>query len=530
MMKGKLTKSRMNQLIDELQHRFDPESLDQGWALYHRGLVIKGTIQQKSLLRALVDEHPSHHVLIDIDAFSKSECDCGQAQPCGHMAAVILAAYALHGRPELLFIQAKHAQLNKTRTSTRSALVREKTAERPAEPQDRDLPEEWQRIFDQRFRGYTLTHSNSVESFYSLAIDSLSPFASDWDSSLKGIYELHIYLFVLRTLDGFHQSHQQAYTSFYHEAGSRALAARCIQKTEELAAALSHKLDYQAYSAQWDATLRYVRELCLQSKPGPVEWLDVYRILWEKVFRQIADTRREAAELTEWLNHRAGTPRQQDMLHLAIAHFDFMKGHDSDAMERMAKLHQQKPSDFWHLLNQLKRREEWERLLQWLRWLLPLMAKMKQNDFHTACSYWVELTKQLPVDEEWIQVMHQLLPKSYAYYTDYLMNTQRYRQWIDLQLANGIAPSSLYPEQLRRIEAADPNLLLPLYHQSIERLIMEKNRNAYLAAIREMRVLLALYQKLGLEQRWRLYVELLSSKFSRLRAFQQELKKGKWLS
>lgn len=530
MLKGKMTKNRMNQLIEELQNRFDPEALDQGWALYHKGLVLKGSVQQKNQIRAVVGEHPSHQVRIDINAFSKSECDCGQALPCGHIAAVILAAYASHGRPELLFIQAKHAQLNKNRSSTRSATVREKAAEKPSEPQARDLPEDWQRIFDQRFRGFTLSHSNSVENFYNLALDSLLPFASRWKPWLKQLYELHIYLFVLKTLDGFHQAHQQAYTSSYHEAGSQALANRCIKDIDELAADLSQQLDDGMSSPQWEATVRYVRELTLHSKPSPVAWLDVYRILWEKVFRQLTDTRQETIELTERLKHHSLTPRQADLLHLALAHFDFMKGQDSEAMERLANIQHHKPRDYWHLLSQLKRREEWQRLLQWLRWLLPLMPKMRQNDFHTACSYWVELTKQLPVDEEWISVMHQLLPKSYAYYTEYLMNTQRYQQWMDLQLANGIAPSSLYPEQLRRIEADNPNLLLPLYHQSIERLIMEKNRNAYLSAIREMRILLGLYQKLGLEQRWRLYVELLSDKFSRLRAFQQELKKGKWLS
>lgn len=519
----------MNILIDELQNRFDSELLDQGWALYHKGLVSKWSVQQGTLLRALVGEHDPSKVRIDLEHFSKSQCSCGRLPFCEHMAAVILAVYTSHGRPELLLIQAKHAQLTKSRLA-RTTAAKERAPERPSEPSPKDLPGKWQRVFDQRFRGYTLNHNNSVEGFQSLALDSLRTFAASWDTPLRLLYELHIYLFVLRTLDGFHQTHLNSYLSTYHEAGSRALAGQCLEAMEAVAADLSADLSYDRYPKHWEETVRYVRELSLQGKPGPVEWMDVYRVFWEKLFRQFADTHSELKELSNRLGQKNLLPRQEDVLVLAIAHFDFMRGQDEEAMNRLERLHAKRPGDYWHLLRQLKRREDWERLIQWLRWLLPLMARMKQEEFHTACSYWVETAKYQSSDEEWIQVMYKLLPKSYYYYTDYLMNTRRYKQWIDLQLANGISPSNLYPEQIQAIESADPRLLLPLYHQSVERMIMEKNRASYLAAIREMRILLALYQKLGWEQRWPLYVSMLSDKFSRLRAFQQELKKGKWLS
>jgi hypothetical protein len=37
------------------------------------------------------------------------------------------------------------------------------------------------------------------------------------------------------------------------------------------------------------------------------------------------------------------------------------------------------------------------------------------------------------------------------------------------------------------------------------------------------------YKQLGQENRWEIYINRLADKFSRLRAFQEELKKGKWI-
>jgi hypothetical protein len=135
----------------------------------------------------------------------------------------------------------------------------------------------------------------------------------------------------------------------------------------------------------------------------------------------------------------------------------------------------------------------------------------------------------LESDSEWVQVMESLLPRSYYYYTAYLLQTGRYRQWVDLQLANRISPLNLYTMELRAIEDHDSGLLLPLYHQAAERAVLEKNRASYKTAVRLLKKLHAIYKQLGQDDRWEHYIYRLADKFSRLRAFQEELKKGKWI-
>ncbi|MNP16840.1 hypothetical protein D3C76_1092490 [compost metagenome] len=70
-------------------------------------------------------------------------------------------------------------------------------------------------------------------------------------------------------------------------------------------------------------------------------------------------------------------------------------------------------------------------------------------------------------------------------------------------------------------------MVLPLYHQDVERYILEKNRQSYKQAVRLLKKLAGFYKKLKEQDRWQAYLEQLAARFSRLRAFQEELRKGK---
>ncbi|MNI87313.1 hypothetical protein D3C73_1445020 [compost metagenome] len=56
---------------------------------------------------------------------------------------------------------------------------------------------------------------------------------------------------------------------------------------------------------------------------------------------------------------------------------------------------------------------------------------------------------------------------------------------------------------------------------------MQKNRDAYKQAVRRLKKLASIYKKLRELDRWNTYVEHLTTRYSRLRAFQEELRRGK---
>lgn len=61
----------------------------------------------------------------------------------------------------------------------------------------------------------------------------------------------------------------------------------------------------------------------------------------------------------------------------------------------------------------------------------------------------------------------------------------------------------------------------------MERHVLLKNRSGYKAAVKLLKRLAKLYKKLKREERWEEFIIVFSSRHSRLRALQEELRKGK---
>lgn len=479
-------------------------------------------------LRAFVYGTKKYTVDVNLTSFSKSSCTCPHKGSCEHMAAVFFNAYSAHGRPEMLLREMKSTlHASKKRSIRTSEGKAKKQVEQKIVPQSNGTAKEWHVYFEQRFYGYSLNQQNSIDGFYTAAWTDLSELASKWEISVRQIYSLHVLLFIMRKMDQFHHMNQASYLSYYHESGCRAVAKQCMEKLTDMVGQLAERK--KPNKKLWEETIAFVSESALTGKPGPVDWLTVYRLLWWSVFDYKAFAAAERLRLEKHISNSELTPRRKDALCIALAHFELMEGNDEAAMRWLRQLTATVPSDFYMVLQGLIQREEWERLLIWLRWLLPTLSKARQDDFHAVCSYWLEAMKHQPSDEEWIHVMLSLLPRSYYYYTDYLMKTERFRQWVDLQLSHQISPASLYSEQLKAVEKADSTLLLPLYHQAVEKAVAEKNRASYKVAVRYLKKLFTIYKRQKQSERWEDYIYRLAKKYSRLRAFQEELQRGKWL-
>ncbi|WP_438444900.1 SWIM zinc finger family protein [Gorillibacterium sp. sgz5001074] len=537
MLKLKLPKNRIEFLASGAERRMKLPVLERGWEYFHRGLVDHVNLVQGYILQAHVRGKDTFLVSLDLETFEKSECTCAFEGYCKHMAAVIFYAYSAHGRPELLLMRLKQSILTRRRTSKASG-GKASADKTPADPAASILPElppkEWARLFEQRFHGYSLSNQHSVEQFQQAVWDTLGELAKDWPEPLRELYRLHLTLYILKKIDQFHTDNLSSYLSYYIENGCKIVSGQCWEKLRDHTAqdsAIRSAAD--AYPAHWKETLSLVGAGAAKARTGPVHWPDVYRYLWFKLFH---GTGSEAAELAAkerrrlelLLDQPSGTPRTRDGLLLALTTFDVMEGRDAEAMKRLEELNTKQFADFYVLLERFAESGDWGRMLEWLRWLLPVLAKAKQEEFNAGCAFWVEAMKHQPSDDEWLRVMLSLLPRSYYYYTDYLMQTKRYRQWVDLQLAAGVTPANLYTAELKTVEADNPSLLLPLFHQSVERAVMEKNRDSYKLAIRHMKKLHSLYKQLGKPELWEDYLARLHVKYARLRAFREELAKGPW--
>jgi uncharacterized Zn finger protein len=528
MLKLQIPKNRMSYLMKQVQQHYEAAILERGWNYYHKGQVMNAQLQGTTI-EALVKGTKAYEVRIDLEHFPNSECSCPYEGLCKHIAAAFFYLYAPYGRPEMLLQQLKHAILTRRKTKGSLSTASEKKAAAPAQPLEHELPQEWNRFFDGKFHGFSISHQHSIETFYESALATLPAYAEGWKSSLKKLYRLHILLFIMRKIEQFYQDTKSSYLSYYHESGCKAAAVNSEEKLVQALSDIDPKSAFESDPAHWRATLAMLGEMSLHGKDSPINWLFVYRLFWWHITGKPDWNKQEKQRLEMLLSKKDLLNRRRDILTIARAHFDVMEGNTDAAFKRLNTLHTKNAADFFIYLKHYEQLENWEEMLVWLRWLLPAIPKSTHEDFRTFCQYWMDAAKHLDSDGEWVQVMESLLPRSYYYYTAYLLQSRRYKQWIDLQLANRISPLSLYALELRTIEEQDPSLLLPLYHQAAERAILEKNRASYKTAVRLLKKLNSYYKLLKQDDRWEQYIYRLSDKFSRLRAFQEELKKGKWI-
>lgn len=527
MTKLQIPKNRMNYLLEQMQTHFDPGSLELGWDLFHKGNVGE-TALRNHVIEAEVGAARKFCVTADLDTFANSECNCKDGPYCKHKAALLFQLYSSFGRPELLLNQLKQAMNSRKNVRTAATARAEKKLQERAEPPTASSGvDAWHRYFDAQFHGFSLSHQAAVETFYTAAWDSLSPISDDWPEPLSKIYKLHVLWFMMRKIDRFYEQTQTSYLSYYLEKSCKSAAQGCIGqmhgilKTMKLAEVLPEK-------QVWRKSLDMLSDWALEAKESPVDWLDAYRSIWSKLALP-EWMEAEKLRLEQAMDRLDGKPRKKDTFIVARVHFDVLQGKDTEAQAKLNELQRKDVSDFFLYLDGFKSNKEWDRMLLWLRWLLPAMPKAKQEEFRAICQYWLDTVKHLPSDEEWVKAMLELLPRTYYYYTAYLLNTGRFKQWVDLQLSHRISPLNLYAAELKAVETQSPRLLLPLYHQAVERSILEKNRTSYLTAVKLLKKLELLYSSLGESMVWQEFIHRLALKHNRLRAFQEELKKGKWI-
>ena len=101
-----------------------------------------------------------------------------------------------------------------------------------------------------------------------------------------------------------------------------------------------------------------------------------------------------------------------------------------------------------------------------------------------------------------------------------------FEEWADLQLGMGLRPDELDPADIRTTAKMAPSVLVPLYHQSVESWIALRNRQSYRMAVKQLKKLEKLYQSMKNKDDWSRYMNRIAVKYQRMRALQEELRKG----
>ncbi|GAA3410215.1 SWIM zinc finger domain-containing protein [Paenibacillus hodogayensis] len=536
MLKKQISREELDRLGEEIRRHFELHVVEQGLEYQQKGYVYNTEVVPGRAIVSKVQGGETYSVKLDLDFFGLSECSCPYEGCCKHMAAVFFYAFSVYGRPDAFVKDWKQRQEAPRPAARSGSRLHRQTAllpsAQPASPglKESATPEEWLAHMEHEFASFAERHplwKYDVDEYYGAALQTAIRPSTWWVPGAKQLLTLLGLVYAMRKLE--------------HDYGSGGpgVAPRLLQY-KETAESLERRLTETAGNTdadeavrRWPEQLLGISSLVVASIAGRpavplVRWLDVYRLLWTRL---LATDEWKAAEESA-IGRRLAAARsesEEDDWRKARAHFHVMAGRDKEAWAELAQAGAFHPGEALYYTRLFSGTGQWERLWLWLQWLLPQCRKTDRDLFQTLCSHAADAAKELGREEEWARALVSMLPASYYVYTEFLVKSQRFRDWANYHLAERVAVFELYPADLRAAESYDPTVVFPLYHQSIDRCIMQKNRSSYKEAIRLMKKLGALYGQAGQTERYELFLHRLSLQYARLRAFREELTKGKLL-
>lgn len=512
---------------ERIRTYFDKTILKRGWNYFTDGAVLETSIEGTSIVKARVSGSSSYRVTIDLKSFTRSSCSCPYGSYCKHMAAVLYEVAEQEGfDPKEL----KNGVPQQGVTHSGLDLKTRQAVRQTKLPTPTGTCEEWLTYFDKQYGNSMIYNAFSLEEVYMRAWGQLNKLADAWEPTIRGIYDIQVVLYLMQLCDRLAGSKSDTYDFYYHADYYFMRIAR--HNWEQLASAL-HGIDTNIAQQRYLGHLKELASfLAVNQEKGKVKsksrWFDIYKLLWSRLLFTKSLVQDETARLWERVADQRVDNQSRQAAVNGLAHFDIMNGDDEDAWQRAMKAREDVALEDWFgYLQMFVHRQEWERLLKWLRWLGPEVRRNKSYYANDYLDFWDEAAAHIEVEEERREAMVTLLPASYRHYSSFLLLKEDYQAWADLCLLLNLSPNHIEKSDLKIVEKGDVRFLLPIYHYAAEAHIEGKNRADYKEAVKLLKKLATAYKKLKQAPRFEDYVQQLSKQYSRYRAFQEELRKGK---
>ena len=224
---------------------------------------------------------------------------------------------------------------------------------------------------------------------------------------------------------------------------------------------------------------------------------------------------------------------------VGLIHQQILAKNDDQALEWMARVGEPLTPHMFYWLEQLTEQKEWKRLGPYIDYFISRLHNYLGllSDFNAGTEFtmlamevlapYCTETGRLDLFE---RTLTQTLPYSYREYEAYLFQQMAFDKWVELQAYVGVEVSYMSKNDLKEVQKADPAALLPIYHQTVQDLINMKNRGSYREAVKLMKKLRTIYKKIHRTPDWDRFFEMTLTQTKRLRAFHEELQRGKLLN
>lgn len=507
----------------------DVKLVQKGQLLYRQGLVSKVRLED-DLVLAVVQDVTRVQVELNLNFMQISTCSCPSDDLCRHQLATFFHVYA------------QVASVSEWVETWRQPIQERKNLQYWGIQKAKDLLktggvlkpdyDRWvnnfQESFDTIVRGKNNLKPYLVSDLFQLyarKVKASSPVEQEWRQLYQLVASFHSFQMLLELSTD---------SNFTEDEISRYFRDLFYELMDDIEETIN-KLNVHALPFAFDTFIEKLKDdsgiLISQNYILDFEPTHLYVLLWTKLFKKKAWHEQALQDFER------AFPKSKTLPVMVAGIQQYIMLRNDDAALRIIHVLEDDVTPFmlfW--LERLTEGKEWKRMAPFLDafsnmvkpYIRSLYDHYARMDFtriaiKTVGAYAME-TKKLDVYEK---ILIQTLPYSYRSYDEFLFDLAWYEKWSDLQAFIGYDINSISTERIRILQKEHPEILLPLYHQSIQQHIEMKNRGNYREAVRQLKKLRTLYKKLKRQDDFEGFMDILLERTKRLRAFQQECERGK---
>ena len=295
------------------------------------------------------------------------------------------------------------------------------------------------------------------------------------------------------------------------------------------------RLAFNTMPFSFDTFLEKIKDesngLTVPDSAAGYERIDLYRLLWEKLFKNTGWRDDERKRLEAF-----GDGKRDIIEEVALIHQLILAKMDGDALKKFAVLPIESLPYMFYWLDGFRVQREWSRMASFLEYLVQQLRNyLKHLGEYYTCKkftrYALKLvgayTRETGRGELYDRALSQAMPYSFYEYEEALFEKSQYEQWSELYSYFGYEYNSISNDRIKILQKEAPEVLIPLYHQMIGDLVEMKNRSSYKQAARMLKKLRTVYKKLKRVPEWEAFFDKLLVRTKRLRAFHEECTRSK---
>ncbi|MDG4657205.1 SWIM zinc finger domain-containing protein [Ectobacillus antri] len=496
-----------------------------GLRLYREGRVYNVNLYD-DVLEGTVEDEEACTVQLPLHHIDESYCDCFQVGGyCQHMIALLFYAGASFGLVGEIMKRFKHKdkpvdiipQLKTAKQLLQTAVYEENDYN------------SWLQFFEREAEAFTKEQAKYPFRQSYLLVNIFEDFYKKLARKAPRVNVLRDLFTLNAALFGFQQLLLAAVKfeaeKVYSYYNPLVVASRFVDEIDLLIDKLMAGPIPMNYDHMISGTGQLIHDVFFTHRIMLPERYFLYRRLWSDLLKQNI---REEEERIALLSPSNLQP-------LALAHIAFIHKQDETAIDLLQAFPYQFVDLYIYWIDELCAENKLERAKTWLTFCyIKVKLCLADHDYPSKrelarlyLNAYMRFADFIDDTAGAEVVLQELLPYSFFEYSEHLLNQKQYRVWTDLQLMMGYDFIDGLQHIVREVEKEDREAVLPLYHRAVMQCIEMKNRPAYRQAVRYLKKLRTHYKKLKRTEDWERFIMTITASFSRLRALQEELRKGK---